>query len=262
MKSLLTPYLIWNSLILLVYVIFYTLGYNVTKFNGNFDLFTIFKSFIGFKDETGAFPIVYQMWFIRDLFCIVLISPLIFYLVCKLKFYYIGIISLLWVLGIEIPVLGDYCLSMASIFFFSFGAYFSIMRIDVLNVVEKIKIMAYLYPLLLILDVLLKSTVLHNVAILSGIFLVFLSCGYMVRTGKLKPMPFLASSSFFIFAIHEPFFLSIIRRMLLSINSSNSIYVTIVYFLAVGLTVITSLGIYYVLRKYTPKIIALFTGGR
>lgn len=253
-KSLLIPYLVWNSLILLVYVLFYTIGYNITRFNGNFDFTAIIRSFIGIKGETGAFPIVYQMWFIRDLFCIVLISPLIFYLISKFRLYYIGVISVLWIIGVEIPVLGDYCLSMSSIFFFSFGAYFSIMKLNILIIAKKTTIIAYTYPILLALDLIFKSTILHNITILCGLLLVFLFCGYMVRSGRLKPIPFLASSSFFVFAIHEPFLLSINRKILLSLNSSNSLYVITAYFLSVGLTVVFSLSIYYILRTHPSKI--------
>ncbi|MDE6391135.1 MAG: acyltransferase [Duncaniella sp.] len=253
-KSLLAPYLIWNFLILSAYLALYSLGLEKTKIDSGFGFASAVKAFVC--------PLAYQMWFVRDLFCVVLVSPLIFCLVSRFRVLYICAISVLWILGLEIPVLGTYCLSMTSIFFFSFGAAFSVAGLNVLVVAEKVKIMAFLYPALLILDLFSKSAILHNIAILSGLFLIFLTCGYMAESGRLKPMPFLASSSFFIFAVHEPFLLTINRKILLSLNDSDSLYVTFSYFLAVGLTVAISLGIYSLLSRFAPGLTALLTGGR
>lgn len=262
-KSLLIPYFIWNLIILVIYILlFQCYGIELKKFVEHLDLNTIIKAFVGFKQATGAFPIVYQMWFIRDLISVIIISPIIFFLIKRLKILYIGFVGILWILGLEIPLICDYCLSMSSIFYFSFGAYFSIFGYQVMRNIYRLKFIGYSYPILLFLDLSTKSIVIHNIAILCGMILVFLIGGYLLESGKIRPNPFLSSSSFFVFAIHDPLLLSGIRKIIVMVLPNYSFLIVVGYFVTIALTVVISLCIYYIMKKHMPKTMALLTGGR
>lgn len=262
-KSLLVPYLIWNATILFVYYLFYCFGTKVSIFESNNSFIQILSNtFIGRKHATGTFPLVYQMWFIRDLFCVVLISPVINYLLNKMGIILILIFSALWIGDIWIPVLNNYCLSITALFFFSLGAYISYHKINVALLIKNIKISGFLYPIFLIFDMYHNNVIIHNIAILFGIILVLNICIFLEESDRLKSVPFLTSSSFFIFAIHDPFLLSNIRKIFLQIMPKNDYILIFGYFITIVVTVFTALTLYWMFSKLFPKTTSIISGGR
>lgn len=258
-KSLLIPYLIWNVVVGLCYIFIWNL-------NGSDNMHMIgagrfwFESLIGKMRETGAFPIVFQMWYIRDLMCVVLLSPILYFFLKKVGFLFVPCIGVLWIFGIELPVLGNYCLSMAAIFYFGLGAYFTINGFSYMACVRKVRCLGFVYPLLVTADILYGSKALHNFGILSGIILIFYICGYLAKSGRLKSVSFLSSASFFVFAIHEPLLSHVVRSLTSKILPNHLIIAQ--YFISVGLIVGISLIIYYAMRKFFPKVTGIVCGGR
>lgn len=49
--------------------------------------------------HTEAYPICYQFWFIRDLMVVMLLSPLIHFLLAKLRQYAILCLGAIWLFG-------------------------------------------------------------------------------------------------------------------------------------------------------------------
>ena len=73
----------------------------------------------------------------------------------------------------------------------------------------------------------------------------------------------LASASFFVFAIHDPWLLSNIRKLLyVTLHPASDFAMVVVYFFNILLTVTIALALYYCLKKISPKFTAIITGGR
>ncbi len=269
-KSLLIPYLFWNTSFLVIYYICSHVPMISTFFVGmEYNLDTILSSFWAQMDERGrmTYPLAYQFWFIRDLIVCVIISPLLYWLVAKLRFWGLILLGTAWVCDFEIPYIGIRGFSTVALFFFSFGAWFSINKRNIISVLYDFKIALILYPIFVILDLLtIDSPIhlyIHNIGILIGIVFWFLAVAYLVENKQVKPVSFLSSSSFFIFAIHDPWLLSQIRKILFSvIQPQSDLAICILYFANVILVTLVALGIYFIIKKLAPSFTALITGGR
>lgn len=97
--------------------------------NANFHLF--WDYYISHTENAGLLNLSYDsftpingpLWFLRDLIIMVLVAPLVFWCIMKLKFVFILLLAILFCGNMWYPILG---LSIGAVFFFSLGAYFSL----------------------------------------------------------------------------------------------------------------------------------------
>ena len=262
-RTLLVPYLLWNGILLVALIGLYFVGYPYSVMKNGFSCEVLFKTFVGSFHETGAFPLIYPLWFIRDLFCVCLISPLIYECIKILRLIFVFILGTVWILGGEIPILGYYMMSMSALFSFSLGSYFSLLNLSVNEIVHHLRFAGFIYPIMLFFDIYFHNNILHNLAILSGIIFVLWGTEYLLSHKNIAPIPFLSSATFFVFAIHEPILLSTIRKLCLRIIPVINTYTLVIsYFISIGITTVVALGIYAVLRRICPKVLAVLNGGR
>lgn len=268
-KTLLIPYLFWNlffvlTTILLSYIPFFDSFFKIDDIDIN-----PFNLFIGrYNQESDfAYPVAYQFWFIRDLIVCVLISPVLFWLISRLKMIWLLLLGAAWILNLRIPVIGIYGFSLDSIFFFSLGAYMSYHAIDFIRLVREIKIIALCYPICIIADLLTKNenynVFIHNIGILIGILFIFLITADLLERGKLKPIPFLSSASFFVFAIHDPWLLRQLRKFVFRVFSPETdLTICLTYFTLVLIVTVIALAIYKILKLMLPSFLSIITGSR
>jgi hypothetical protein len=81
---------------------------------------------------------------------------------------------ILWFIGCWFSLIGTHGLSIATLFFFTLGAWFSINKRNLVEEFGKVKkISFYFYPLLVIIDLLTKGSnynyLVHHLGILWGI---------------------------------------------------------------------------------------------
>jgi fucose 4-O-acetylase-like acetyltransferase len=271
-KTLLIPYLFWNITALLIYYIARHIPALSGWFNSNVEYTFQYlrESMWGImdKEETMTYPIVYQFWFIRDLMVTVILTPVIYFYVKRTKIYGVLLLGILWFLNWWFSFIGIRGLSITAIFFFTVGAWFGINRRNIVDDMGKIQRWSFmLYPLLLVADFLTRDYVansfIHRAGIIVGIVFWINFVSYLLKTRKIGINQFLASSSFFLFAIHDPFLLSKIKKVLyVTFNPQSDLVTTALYFLLVIVVVFIALGLYYVLKRFMPKFTAIITGGR
>lgn len=121
-QSLLIPYLLWNLIgyifIILKVQFLPSIFPSLTKESHGLDF--LLNSLWSIGD--GKCPLLYQFWYIRDLMVVVLLSPLIYVFIKKLKLLALIMLFILWFLPIDLPT----GLGATSVLFFSIGAYFNI----------------------------------------------------------------------------------------------------------------------------------------
>lgn len=271
-KTLLIPYLIWN-LITLAFTFTIQLlvpnllsGRNklISDYTATDFLWTFWDTkMIDPLSHEHHFPIDFPLWFIRDLMIVVLLSPVIYFLIKKLKHYAVAALGILWMFGWWINVTG---FSSAAVFFFSFGAYFSIYG---KNFVEAMKpflsISAVTYTILTIAELCLRgyewTSYLHNANILVGIVLSVSLSAHFISKGTWKVCPFLAESSFFIYVYH-----GMITGRLTALFSKflppSDMVLLFIYLFCPAITIGAGLLAYRCLKRYLPKTTAFVTGGR
>lgn len=271
-KSLLIPYLFWNLLWASVYAAFANFP-ATSKFFANPDSLTfnfelLKRALIGADDPVSVHPIVYPFWFIRDLIVCVIISPILHFIVSKTRWTGIALLGLAWFLRLRIPYIGIRGFSTFALFFFSAGAWFSVRAIDVVDRVKNFKIILVLYPICAAADLLAKDTAyslyIHSAGILAGIVFWLVLTATMLEKNWIRPVPFLSSASFFIFAVHEPWLLSPLKRAVFApyIQKAGDFELCAIYFMTAAAVTVLGLAIYAILKRLFPRFTAIITGGR
>ncbi|MCL1982822.1 MAG: acyltransferase [Clostridiales bacterium] len=281
-KTLLIPYLFWNLLSLAV---FYTVYHapilssffsDTQEYTWQYLLQALWALPHDGAKVANYYPIAYQFWFIRDLMVMVFLTPVIYFLVKKFRLYTVSILGILWFFEwwqMYLPWLAGQGLDSKALFFFTAGAWFGINKRNVIDDADKMAKWAFmLYPPIAIVNVLTRLYVpdirlylscVNNSAILIGVAASFALAAYLLKTGKARVNTFLASASFFVFAVHDPLFLSRLRNRVFAVfrpESDGSL--TTVYFLLVIVVAVVALGLYWLLQRYLPKFTRIITGGR
>ena len=271
-KTLLIPYLFWNITAILVYYIAQNIPALDMWFNHKveYNLQYLLKSLWGQTSDEIALttPIAYQFWFIRDLMVAVILTPVIYSFIRKAKVYGVLLLGVLWFFNWWFSVVGVRGLSIGVIFFFTAGAWFGSNKRNIVDDMGKVKYWLYaLYPLLVMADLLTKNyaanSFINSAGIIAGIVFWVNLVAHLLRTGKAGVNRFLVSSAFFLYAIHDPFITTPIRKILYAVlNPQSDGLITLLYFLVVLAVALIALGLYYVLKRFMPKFTAIITGGR
>jgi len=261
-KSLLIPYVFWN----LFYIAIIAFGqlFAPSLFSG------AFKSVVDFslRDWLCLFycalgtdkPVAYQLWFLRDLMCVTLIAPLIYWLCKRLSFWWLLFPFALNVIGV--PSVSGF--SFSAISFFSAGSYFGINKQSFIFSSLQNKMLAIvLYLLLVIIDVGYSLPYLKRLEIIVGCVAVLQIASMECKRKGDNSLPFwdaLSRSSFFIYCYHGIFatFLGKIATEFIH----DDFYAVSCYFLVVFVIVVFGLFAYTILNKLFTGFTALVTGGR
>lgn len=265
-KSLLVPYLLWNALIFIVYLLVQSFVPSMTSGRTKLIADYSFTDYImclwsmKYVNEGGVSgPIDSPLWFVRDLIIMSLLSPLIWWAIRRLKSVVPLILIALFVSG---EIQGIPGLSISAVTFFSLGAYLGIYKIRFAEI--SLRLLPYTltcYLLLLVLLLTLNLPVyLHYSEIVIG---VIMSCGFAAwactKGGKINA--FLTGSTFFVFASHCEF-LKVFIRISSRMGIQNDLFYCVMYFVCPLLTLIILLFMYKLLRKYLPQVATLLSGGR
>lgn len=212
----------------------------------------------------GRDPINTPLWFVRDLMIVVLCSPVLYYLLRRMKFYFILLLSLIWIF----PNLryGSYGFSEAFLFF-SFGAYLSINKRDIIFKIKSLKVISVLvYPIASILYFYAErygynefTFGLKSISILGFLFFAYNLSRWLLEHG-VKHSTFLSSACFFIYISHVLITQRATKLMYMILRPSSEYDYIFVYILSVFFTVVTLLLVYKLMRRFMPSVLGFVTG--
>lgn len=251
-RSLLIPYLICNSVILLLTITSQIIHDEQIK---TIDIFTAFWSY------NGGYPIMMPSWYLRDLMVVCLCSPLIWALLKYTKYLLLVILCFFWFIEvwIELPGFG-----IRSFLFFSIGSFIGMRREDLIEMVNPPK----LWPLwclffggIYCMYIYSDYEWLHKFSILLS-FPLWICFGFLISyiiDAKCKNT--IVTGSFFVFLYHfsiahrVPVYLTVI----LGVSESS---VILSYILGALLTSAILLSFFHLGRLFMPKVFKLVVGGR
>ena len=209
-------------------------------------------------------PIFYPLWFLRDLYVMVLIAPIVYWVVKKVPILLVVPI-IVWLLG-KNPFLFPMTEAML---FFSVGAFLST-KVNWLEQTEHRGAWGciILWLLLCFMNRYVSEYVIslpyatHCVILLLGIYAVWILYDklYSKFSEGVKSAN-IYKFSFFIYLLHEPI-LTIFKKTGLFILGYSSWSIGVIYVIAPILTVLIVYGIGLVLNTYCPQVLAFITGGR
>lgn len=286
--SLFVPYILWNVVTIIWYMkcflpvvssffspmevhISIERVFNTFFCNSNFNGILVDPHSVG--AITGVYPIDVPLWYIRDLMVMVVFSPVIYWAVRLCKIWCVLILSIAWV-GSSFYLFGGSMISLyayrllIALLFFSWGAYYSVNKVDFLKSFRRIPFIPIVYLVVIILDIYSNGTVLHDsihkLGTLIGVVSLVVVVSYLLEKDHIKVVKTLENGSFFVFALHYIFIgdLGKLVFSVLDIPDTNPYAMIAFYFVIPIISTLLCLSLYLILRSYSPKICRLFTGGR
>lgn len=266
-RSLLIPYLAWNIIVAILFLILQGIPSLKSYSNGNL------KPLISYHLSDWAIlfavkPIATQFWFIRDLILLNIIAPLFFFLAKYLKLFSVIPFFILWIINPEYRIFN---LNYEAIFFFHIGAllvfypnwlasqkykklYLTMLILFILFAIGD----AYLY-----INKVNYFYQIHKLFLLFGVFPTF----YLtINTAFLDKLPKRLNSlfvfTFFIYAFHEPMLTFLKRIMVKFIYPSSDFAYIFIYLTAIILSILISILTAFILRKFAKPIYNILTGNR
>ncbi len=272
-RSLVIPYFLW--------MIFGIISYNLLKFLAayfmpsllqNSDEFFIYNNpldwlwaFIGnySKYPDVKVPFVGVLWYVRDLFILVLISPLFKKVIKKFPLELLLVSSVCWLGGIR-PLIVD----PGALFFYTLGYFWAEEKIDFFAIADRFR-WKMLLPIFALL-IFLKRNVYPDTQAVSAASLfcsIFIALKFSLVILKSKKFyawaKYLSGFSFFLYVIHGTAFLECIKKAWLRfLPLKNGGLCLLEYFCVSIIVIVIGTGIGIVLKRIFPKLFALLSGGR
>lgn len=206
------------------------------------------------------------LWFVRDLMVVSVLTPLIYWLIRRFRFWPVVVLGLCYIFDIFIPLHG---FSAVCFFWFSLGAYLSIWKKDIVIVCQRFKYPAYVVTLLTL--ILLTWTwgsngashfslcgeclrQLSSLYILSSIISAVNLAAYFVGKRRVRVNHWLAKTSFFIFALHIMVLECVWPRIVPWVGGDT--WRKLISFPLVPLFVTAvCLGLYWLLERFAPRLL-------
>lgn len=283
-KTLLVPYIIWNTFAILVQLVKYLPCFAVifpnygsqylnfsfeaivsTYWNANNGIFAAAHS-IDAEPFAYTHPMDVPLWFVRDLMIVVLCVPLLYYLIKKFGYYFIILLGGIW-FAIGYSELGRFNQLLSAFFFFSWGAYFSINQKDMIAIFGRyFKWSIVVYPLLGLLYVAAVQFfpdwggTINRLDVLAGLIFTYNLAVWLLQKGICKVNGFLASSSFFLYVSHAIICQIILKSLFYIVLPQSTWGLVGVYTSALAVTVGLLLLSFYLMRQYTPGLLKVVAG--
>lgn len=269
--TLLIPYMIWNIIMCLFYLVVQYLtpsmisGRNKLIMDYNVCDYVMMFWSMSFINESGLDgPIDGPLWFMRDLMVMMIISPVLFYLIKKIRILLPLFFLSLYIFGLGLGLSG---FSPVALGFYTMGAFFAIFKFDFSLFPKSSKeFLLLLYFTLLVAVVIMNDygieiSWLKNSLVVIGVFASIGWTAWLSENKGVKISPFLTSSTFFVYASHcviIQFFIRLASRM----GIQHDMYFCLMYFVCPLLTLIVILFIYKCFLKFLPSVAKVISGGR
>lgn len=290
-KTIGVPYLLWNiisilSVVCLLIVVYLAEGKSltlITKYfetNGwhlfwdsskwGFDRF----DWIGNELIAESGPSNGPLWFLRDLMIVSLLTPVIYFLVKKLKKYVVLVLLCCYVTKIFPQIPG---LSISTVFFFTAGAFFSINHRNILTVFGKYQSIILILSVILLLGTVVcdgnntrEGQLIYPFFIIFGSISALNISSYLITKKNWDFPSVLPQSSFFIYASHSILVLMVSNKIckLIFLNSVVMSYLpatmlSLVHYVVTPLfAIVICLSIYCLMRRFAPRLLSILTGNR
>jgi surface polysaccharide O-acyltransferase-like enzyme len=268
-KTILLPYFLWISLNIIYLYIIQSLNFAKPYISGqliirDFSPMDFIGAFLGhfgkIYEVHHNMPLLYPLWFLRDLF----VLNLLFVIIKKIIDFCPGgafvLLFILWVSGIDI-----YIINNGALFFFALGYYIVKYNINYkcLDNIKKYDIVI-MYMITIIISLLFreKVVIISAINIIVGIiFFIKLSYTFVKKNETYKVFEWLEQYAFWIYATHA-IILSATMKLVAKIMPMNGIWLLVHYFLVTLLYISVLLCVGVIFKKLFPKLFSILTGGR
>ena len=278
--SLVIPYLLWN---LIVYLLLYVLAPFVKVTMGTAEpslMQDSYHKFWAIFNITGV-PPDGPLYFIRNLFILVLFSPAIYFLLKQFKIVFVFSIAVLW-LFVDIPTDNPLYSYLKALPFFTVGAFVGIKKPPLKWLYKNSKLIISSFVFCIIIDSLFALGIIDN-----GIIQTFNNVGYYneinqfsfrlsnyigvlaafclaeIISFRKRRYESLNSSVFFIYSFHVVVIAicMLVGGFFVFPIDSVTTYL-LVYLFITATCIIVSIILYYLCNRFIPRISLILSGNR
>ena len=283
-RSLMVPYLCWNVLAVLAIVAIKGAAFVVkgkplsnilVYLQENGWLHLLWDNHVWAEDRTnwlGMYtpmtgPADLPLWFLRDLIVMVFLSPLCYFFLRRLRHYGLLLLALAYVSGIW-PVVSGF--NITAVFFYCTGAWFGMSGKNLVAECGRVRLLSYVLAVGLLLPLVWfdgrntpEGNFVYPFYVIAGVCAAFNLSAWVTGSGRGRVRPWLAHSTFFVYALHT---LVVLRcctaAVRLLLPWEHPLVLLLRYLVTPCLTVAVCVGIYLLLKRYTPRLLGVLTGNR
>ena len=255
--SLLIPYLIWNLLAFclpaLKGLLFARLG--IGTHNEMPDINPLFWLWTG--------PADFPLYFMRDLMIMSIIAPAAYLLFRRFRW-----LSLALLLGLYVSPLNPGLPAMRAIFFFFLGVWLGTWKVNMLAICRKVRWPAAVLAVVLLLIASYFNASPYHEWLLRAFYpfgmITFMNiCDHLVDNERMnRRLVSLSSAVFFIYAAHEILILGLTKGAFLRVFGDGLTGNWISFFGVPVMVLLICLGLYWLLNRIIPRLLAFACGGR
>ena len=261
-RTLLIPYLLWNVLFMLIILlknsVFTRLGLAYDDFYASVQRSAYYSLWEG--------PLLFPLWYLRDLICMVMLSPLFYLLFKYARVWGLLLLALAYLLVWESGTPG---FGSTAILFFGAGAFLGMEKYDLTDIVA-----GYRHYILLVAILLLGAATYFSAGaqyeywirafVIFGV-LSWIGLGnQIVQHAKLrKGLRDLSSSVFFIYAVHEIYIINWLKGGFSRLAFTDQGWGKLIAYFAIPvMCLLVCLALYRLFKTFLPAVLAALTGGR
>jgi fucose 4-O-acetylase-like acetyltransferase len=265
-KTILLPYILWHVLVVLFYYIAQSVSFTkpyiasvVVREFSEMDWLGSFTGKAGFFSGGGV-PLVYQFWFLRDLYILSLAFIGIKKLADKFPLGTLVLCIILWTYEINI-----YLVSSEALLFFTLG-YYIVKYAPDFKELDGIKMydITGIYIITILLELFFKGKipVIHKINIIIGsILFIKLTENFIKNERVYNQLAWLEKYTFFVYAVHGVG-LAAMQKISVKIIPMHDGWILVQYFSVniIGIIIFVIMGV--TVKKLFPQIYGILTGGR
>ena len=272
-KSLLMPLISWPLLIIglkILWKIFLNKFFPnlvsdpsyIPFINDGWTFWDWFQAIFGYYNDPEniiAGGYLQPLWFIRDLFILVLISPVLKKCVDKLPLITFVLPFFCCFYNIRPLIVAPHAL-----FYYLVGFYWAKYDVELFKIADKVEY-KFLLPmsfLLLIFSLFVPVPVSTLIKIISFFLLFKISKNIISKEKLFRVFKYLSAYSFFLYAIHAPFLKGIISKIWFRLFPRNIVCDFFEFFIVGTAIIVVGTGLGILLEKICPILFALLNGGR
>lgn len=264
-KSLVVPYFIINTFWVCVMLIAQNIEATSVLFSGENKVITEWNwidwldAFLGVK--TGK-PLVFPLWYLRDLMLLNLTAPIIKWMIDKAPRIVLILLGIVMLFNIQTNLT---IINQCSIVYFSLGYYFVKYGLHFSDIKIKPVVISMIYGVSICLYYLWKNSefvhIINIIVIICGAIF-FYVCTTNLRCEKIKKFVLRISPyGFTVYLFHELSMVCLIK-VLLKLMPDGSFSLLLIYFGAPIIIIVGSILFCVLMEKYAPLIYEIVTGNR
>ncbi len=262
-RTLLVPYIFWSLVWLLVLLVAQTLFPAMLSGKNALIVDYTWQDWI---DVCLANNAMNPLWFVRDLFLLFVLSPLVYVCIKYLKIAALLPFAIFVCLGYNG---GWTVLGVDPIFFFMWGAYLGYNKINFAAVWRLHRwLFLSVYVLFVVADFCLWFyhspywVYLHKTSLMVGIVTLMAWVAQGIHAQKIRSYALLTSSAFFLLAMHNPIVVFLSKLWVLMASPMTDAKMSIAYLLIPLLLSAVIVLVYALLKRYFPRFTSIIVGGR